>query len=498
MGIMQVIIALAKQGAWQAVHEWSLLLSDGWNGAYITEIANREHRFVEVGERTSREVRHVKGYSTARNTHLMEQFGRKELPVTTALPTPSKEQLKRLHVVSDKSKEGEKVKIDDIMGPLTWPTAQSSSAADRKLSADRFFLKSTYQTKHYYLAETLYHSVLLPVGGVIFDVANAKIWYVLCHIDNEAALVMPSKKVYADAFVIFDFTEHKVEWVCCGDFDKWRVLPTRIVSPATMFYERYIDKGGKNGCVCLKITGPPECPYDFTARRGFPGMPRMILNKFLKRVGINIEDFTDADDGGEEANGVGRGGLNGCTTPTLMGPCLCPLPGLFFWAPSQVVGWSRLNGCTTPTLMGSFLCTLPGLLFSVPTNGVGLGGLNGCTTPSMKSSCPCPLPGLFFWVASQVVGWSGLNGCTTPSLTSSCPCTLPGLFFSMPENGVGRGGLNGCTSPPLTSSYPCSLPGLFFLGDSQWCGMGRIKTSSQGGWGSAFMMLHMQPTVARR
>ena len=37
----------------------------------------------------------------------------------------------------------------------------------------------------------------------------------------------------------------------------------------------------------------------------------MILNKFLKRVGINIEDFTDADDGGEEANGVGRGGLNG-------------------------------------------------------------------------------------------------------------------------------------------------------------------------------------------
>jgi len=41
------------------------------------------------------------------------------------------------------------------------------------------------------------------------------------------------------------------------------------------------------------------------------GMPRMILNNSLKRVGLSIEYFTDADDGGEEANGVGRGGLNG-------------------------------------------------------------------------------------------------------------------------------------------------------------------------------------------
>jgi hypothetical protein len=167
----------------------------------------------------------------------------------------------------------------------------------------------------YGIPEKLWQSELLPAGEVVVHVRPPFVLtyhYVLTTEGNtySAALLWPmdqrgAKTDDADQNDIFLFQKIKsLEWTFVESYTDWMVLPTKTVSPLHLYAVRRTDESGADGFVArMTEEGADfESLYDFHDARGYKGLSKAVMGKWIKALNIEISTSNagaakDVDDG---------------------------------------------------------------------------------------------------------------------------------------------------------------------------------------------------------
>ena len=234
---VRTIMEYGSDGDFLVLCTYFALLFAGQGMAYPIEVANRYVKEHVMRLRASTQARMAELWGLARQKGLMASMGRPEVAITTTMPVPKEipPDLFDLtpEVVSEEKGDTEFSLKNLTKDPATWCNNRSN---EHLVVAAQDHVLQVWMRKNVYFPEKLWNCCMLPKWEVVEDErVVGKLIFVLAHVKRVAAIAYIIKEDERGFIRLpTDPTQLHPFFLIVDNWKRWRVIPTRVVSPLGM------------------------------------------------------------------------------------------------------------------------------------------------------------------------------------------------------------------------------------------------------------------------
>jgi hypothetical protein len=291
---MKWVVVIAEQGGWQCTNMLKELVAAVFSGigqSKIIEDNNQRLRDRETRDNSSKEVAHLAIWQTPVVNNLLGQYGFSEVQAPTVVtqapasmehlfnPTASAKKRKRRELGEPESEctepgdpeDAMKESFKEITGRQDWVTCNPKSLQNH--ISDMVFMQWCHQNDGcWHLAASAWKAQLAPEGHLLAEKATSTVFIIIKALEH-AFLAWPAKRL-TEKFWTLEKVK-KLQWKTMVDFDTFKVVPTRFVSPLHLFAsgQKEIPQ------VVWKVVGKPQPLLTHHARNGFAHISEGVMQK---------------------------------------------------------------------------------------------------------------------------------------------------------------------------------------------------------------------------